>query len=188
MDGKPYQAGYHAATLRRHLWREHLGMIEAQELDASKDPNAQARHASAATTTTPARRSTSSWPTRSATTVWDKWTGQASTNTDTYRYLFRADPDDAIKTWKDYDTFVPRGTAPVKQGHLHDPYMPVEQVRKELDKIRGHLVWMPLDFLCEETMAEKGMQINSYTEVSRSSGTINFQVSLTDVPSQSVYT
>ena len=42
--------------------------------------------------------------------------------------------------------------------------MPVAQVKKELDKIRGHLVWMPLDFLCEAEMAEKGLQVNSYTE------------------------
>ena len=41
MDGQPYRAGYHAATLRRQIWREHLGMIEAQPLDASRDPNAQ---------------------------------------------------------------------------------------------------------------------------------------------------
>ena len=44
--------------------------------------------------------------------------------------------------------------------------MPVEMVRKELDRIRGHLVWMPLDFLCEEQMAERGLQVNQYTEVS----------------------
>jgi len=33
-----------------------------------------------------------------------------------------------------------------------------------LDKIRGHLVWMALDFLCEEEMAERGLQVNQYTE------------------------
>jgi phospholipase D1/2 len=164
MDGKPYQAGYHAASLRRHLWREHLGMIEAQELDASKDPNAQ-----------PVTESGNDDYTGNeeyefvadplGEQVWDKWTSQASKNTEIYRYLFRADPDDAIKTWKDYDSFAPRKT--IKQGHLHDPYMPASLVRHELDKIRGHLVWMPLDFLCEETMAERGMQVNSVTEVSR---------------------
>ena len=170
MDGKPYQAGYHAATLRRHVWREHLGMIEAQELDASKDPNAKpVTECGNDDYTGDEEYEFVADPLSD--TVWDKWTGQATKNTEIYRYLFRADPDDAIKTWKDYDTFSPRNGS-VKQGHLHDPYMPVQQVRKELDKIRGHLVWMPLDFLCEETMAEKGMQINSYTEVSRSSGTI----------------
>ena len=173
MDGKPYQAGYHAATLRRHIWREHLGLIEAQPLDASQDPNAQP-------------------PTKCMNDVgegeewefvadplgdkvWELWTKQATTNTDIYRMLFRADPDDNIKTWKDYDTFSPRNT--VKQGHLHDPYMPVKEVRAKLDQIRGHLVWMPLDFLKEEVLAENAekslksriggaLQVNQYTEVS----------------------
>jgi phospholipase D1/2 len=41
MNGKPYEARRHAATLRRYLWREHLGLLPPQELDASNDPNAQ---------------------------------------------------------------------------------------------------------------------------------------------------
>jgi phospholipase D1/2 len=162
MDGKPYEASYHAATLRRHLWREHLGMIEAQELDASNDPNARPP-----TIAMNDEYSGEEWEFVAdplSDQLWDKWTSQATTNTEIYRHLFRADPDDNIKSWKDYDTFAPRQT--VKQGHLHDPHMPVEMVRAELDKIRGHLVWMPLDFLCEENMAERGMQVNSYTEVS----------------------
>jgi phospholipase D1/2 len=40
----------------------------------------------------------------------------------------------------------------------------VEVVRQELDKIKGHLVWMPLDFLKDANMAEKGLQVNAYTE------------------------
>ncbi|KAK7885104.1 hypothetical protein LTR67_010809 [Exophiala xenobiotica] len=161
MDGKPYQAGFHAATLRRHIWREHLGMIEAQTADASEDPNAQPPTVCMNEDCSGQEE----WefvadPLGDA--VWEKWTTQATVNTDVYRHLFRADPDNNIKTWKDYDNFAPRKT--VKQGHLHDPHMPAEMVRKELDKIRGHLVWMPLDFLCEENMAERGMQVNAYTE------------------------
>lgn len=41
MDGKEYDAGFHAATLRRYLWREHLGLLPPQALDAKDDPNAQ---------------------------------------------------------------------------------------------------------------------------------------------------
>ena len=163
MDGKPYQAGYHAASLRRTLWREHLGLIEAQELDASKDPNAQPP-----TVAMNENYSGEEWEFVAdplSDKVWDLWTKQATVNTDQYRYLFRADPDNKIKTWKDYDTFTPRNSS-VKQGHLFDPYMPVKQVRAEMDKIRGHLVWMQLDFLCDEEMAEKSLQVNSYTEVS----------------------
>lgn len=42
--------------------------------------------------------------------------------------------------------------------------MPAEEVRAKLDTIRGHLVWMPLEFLKDAPMAEKGMQVNAYTE------------------------
>ncbi|KIV97940.1 hypothetical protein PV10_01637 [Exophiala mesophila] len=160
MDGQPYQAGYHAATLRRHLWREHLGMIDSQELDASKDPNAQPPNVCMNDEYSGEEWEFVADPLGDA--VWEKWCTQATTNTEIYRHLFRADPDDNIKTWADYDSFAPRKT--IKQGHLHDPHMPVDLVRKELDRIRGHLVWMPLDFLCNEEMAEKGLQVNSYTE------------------------
>ena len=42
--------------------------------------------------------------------------------------------------------------------------MPAEDIRKKLDRIRGHLVWMPLDFLRDAEMAEKGLQVNAFTE------------------------
>jgi phospholipase D1/2 len=33
-----------------------------------------------------------------------------------------------------------------------------------LNEVKGHLVWMPLDFLKDAEMAEKGMQVNQFTE------------------------
>ena len=162
MDGQPYQAGYHAATLRRHLWREHLGMIEAQELDGKDDPNAQPPNVAMNDVYSGEEWDFVADPLGDA--VWEKWCHQATVNTKQYRYMFRADPDDNILTWDDYDHFAPRKV--IKQGHLHDPYMPGLKVREELDKIRGHLVWMPLRFLETEEMAEKGLQLNSITEVS----------------------
>ncbi|KAJ5538976.1 hypothetical protein N7513_007308 [Penicillium frequentans] len=140
MNGQPYRAGRHAATLRRQLWREHLGLLPAQDYDAANEPNAR--------------------PPTDA--VWNTWTEQASVNTETYRVLFRADPDDHIKTFEDYDNFYPRGAH--KQGHLFDPYMPIAEVREKLDRIKGHLVWLPLEFLCEAEMAEPGLAVNQITE------------------------
>ncbi|RMZ81223.1 hypothetical protein DV737_g2706, partial [Chaetothyriales sp. CBS 132003] len=160
MNGQPYAAGHHAATLRRHLWREHLGLIDSQELDASKDANAQPPTVAMNTEYWGEEWDFVADPLSDA--VWDRWTKQATVNTNVYRYLFRADPDNEIKTWSDYDNFAPRSRT--TQGHLHDPYMPAKQVREELDKIRGHLVWMPLDFLCQEEMAAKGLQVNAVTE------------------------
>jgi phospholipase D1/2 len=52
----------------------------------------------------------------------------------------------------------------VKPGHIFDQFMPPEDARKKLDAIKGHLVWMPLDFLKDAEMAERGLQVNSLTE------------------------
>jgi phospholipase D1/2 len=161
MDGKDYQAGHHAATLRRILWREHLGLIPAQKLDANDDINAQ-----------PPNDGDNDYMAGDeydslvadplSDKLWEMWTGRATTNTEVFRQLFHADPDDNIKTFDDYDKFMPKDTQ--KQGHLFDMYQPVDHIRKELDKIKGHLVWMPLDFLCKAEMAEKGLQVNQWTE------------------------
>ncbi len=126
------------------LWREHLGLIPAQEIDAEKDINAQppddgyndfyANDEWDEFITDPLGDD-----------VWKMWTENATTNTKIFRHLFHADPDDNIRTFDDYDHFLPKKGH--KSGHLFDPYQPVDIVRNELDKIRGHLVWMPLRFL-----------------------------------------
>jgi len=161
MDGREYQAGHHAATLRRMLWREHLGLLPAQPLDASEDPNAQ-----------PPDVCPNSWHEGDewdklvtdplSDDVWNLWTQQATTNTEVFRHLFHADPDDNIRTFDDYQNFLPRNDT--KQGHLYNKFMPDDEIKRALDKIRGHLVWMPLNFLENAEMAEKGLAVNYYTE------------------------
>jgi len=161
MDGKEFMAGHHAASLRRILWREHLGLIPPQEMDAEQDVNAQppddgyndfyANDENDALVADPLNDD-----------LWKMWTDRATCNTGVFRHLFHADPDDHIKTFEDYDHFMPAKSH--KAGHLFDPYQPVDSVRRELDKIKGHLVWMPLMFLKDAEMAEKGMQVNSWTE------------------------
>lgn len=163
MNGQPYKAGAHIATLRRMLWREHLGLLPAQELDASNDPNALPP------TDAPNDPMDSGENAEAyqfvedplSDEVWETWTRQATTNTDVFRQLFRADPDDNILNFDDYKKFVPEG---MKQGHLFDMHMPIEEAKAKLDKIRGHLVWMPLHFLRDAQMAERGLAVNAYTE------------------------
>jgi phospholipase D1/2 len=52
----------------------------------------------------------------------------------------------------------------VKAGHIYDRITPPDEVRQKLDKVKGHLVWMPLQFLEGANMAEKGLQVNAWTE------------------------
>lgn len=188
MDGQPFKAGHHAATLRRLLWREHLGLLPTQKMDASDDPNAQPPDVCPNDIMEGPEYEFVADPLSDQ--VWDMWTGNATRNTELFRHLFRADPDDnskhlkffppslldpgqmkpdpntfplLVKTFADYQSFIPKHDK-FKQGHLHDPFMPAQEVRQKLDQIKGHLVWMPLDFLKDAEMAEKGLQVNAYTE------------------------
>ncbi|KAL2889644.1 Phospholipase D1 [Ceratocystis lukuohia] len=161
MDGKQYIAGWHAATLRRYLWREHLGLLRPQPHDASKDPNAQ-----------PPGPQSPNDPIEDETMqivadplnddLWKMWTEQATQNTEMFRHLFHADPDNYVKTFEDYDLFRPPRA--VKPGHIFDPFLPPDDIRRKLDTIKGHFVWMPLEFLKDAEMAERGLQLNQFTE------------------------
>ena len=179
MNGQPYEAGHHAATLRRYLWREHLGLLKPQALDASKDPNAQPpdvpndphdQHEAYEFVADPLSDE-----------LWDMWTSRATKNTEIFRQLFHADPDDfglptqpeltknflliffrAVKNFDDYNKFLP--SKGIKSGHIYDRMIPPQEIREKLDKIKGHLVWYPLEFLKDADMAEKGLQVNSWTE------------------------
>ncbi|KAJ5541877.1 hypothetical protein N7535_004296 [Penicillium sp. DV-2018c] len=160
MNGQSYRASKLAATLRRQLWREHLGLLPAQQYDAAGHPNARPPDECLNEIDLGAENEFVMDPLSDE--VWNTWTSQATQNTDTYRMLFRADPDDNIKTFEDYDKFRPRGTH--REGHLFDPYVPAKEVREKLDLIKGHLVWLPLQFLCDAEMAEPGLAVNQITE------------------------
>lgn len=182
MNGQPYEAGYHAATLRRYLWREHLGLLSGQEYDAKDDINAQPPTVNPDNNIYDQDESWNFVEDPLGDKLWETWTGQADRNTEIFRHLFHADPDNnsefhsvrsktaliaeltvgVVKTFDDYDRYMPsRG---VKAGHIFDQFMPPEDARKKLSEIKGHLVWFPLDFLKDAEMAEWGLQLNSFTE------------------------
>ena len=177
MDGKPFEAGYHAATLRRYLWREHLGMLPPQDLDAKDDINAQPPSVNSENDIFDRDDSYPFVEDPLSDQVWDLWMGQAEQNTKIFRNVFHADPDehskshtnreitvtnDLVKTFEDYDRYLPpKG---VKAGHVYDQFMPPEEAREKLSKVRGHLVCMPMKFLQDSEMAERGLQVNSWTE------------------------
>ena len=109
MDGQPYKAGHHAATLRRLLWREHLGLLPAQKLDASDDPNAQPPDVCPNDIMEGPEYEFVADPLSDK--VWDMWTGNATRNTDLFRHLFRADPDDNSK-YRPSPASLPTSSAP----------------------------------------------------------------------------
>lgn len=91
MAGEPYEAGHHAATLRRYLWREHLGLLEPQELDATKDSNAQPPDVPNDVHDGETYEFVAD---PLSDELWEMWTQRASKNTEVFRDLFHADPDD----------------------------------------------------------------------------------------------
>jgi len=93
MDGKPFQAGHHATTLRRYLWREHLGLLPAQELDATNDPNAQPPGDGSPNDAWDKDDSYKFVEDPLSDELWAMWTSRADKNTDIFRHLFHADPD-----------------------------------------------------------------------------------------------
>lgn len=100
MDGQPFEAGYHAATLRRYLWREHLGLLPPQPHDASGDVNAQPPGENSMNDIWDQGEWADSYKLVEdpmSDELWSTWTGQADTNTKIFRQLFHADPDDHSK-------------------------------------------------------------------------------------------
>jgi phospholipase D1/2 len=98
--------------------------------------------------------------------LWEQWTSQATLNTELYRDMFHADPDNSIKTFDDYKKFLDsKSGGGRKHGHLYDHEdLTDAQIKEQLGRIRGHLVWMPLDFLDDAEMAERGFGLNSLTD------------------------
>ncbi|KAF1811522.1 putative phospholipase PldA, partial [Eremomyces bilateralis CBS 781.70] len=165
MDGAPYTASHFAATLRRTLWREHLGLLPPQPLDASDDPNAEPPGDSENRILDDEHWQLVSDPLGDK--VWETWCQHATTNTEVFREIFHADPDNCIRNFEDYEKFLPDPkdkSHDHKFGHLIDRSVPVAEIKKQLDRIKGHLVWMPLDYLCEVEMAERGLHVNDFTE------------------------
>uniref|UniRef100_A0A8H7TNI2 phospholipase D n=1 Tax=Bionectria ochroleuca TaxID=29856 RepID=A0A8H7TNI2_BIOOC len=124
MNGETFEAGYHATTLRRYLWREHLGLLPPQSLNAEGDINAQPPTVNPENDIYDKDESWKFVEDPLSDELWEMWTSQADTNTKLFRHIFHADPDDHIKDFDDYDRYLPpRG---VKAGHVFDQFLPLK--------------------------------------------------------------
>ncbi|RKF78112.1 Phospholipase D1 [Golovinomyces cichoracearum] len=159
MDGIPFKAGYHAASLRRCLWREHLGLQTHPILNPDKCSKTKLTHKNFDLNEAPEDEFLVD-PFNNK--LWDMWTANATKNTEIFRQLFHADPDNCVKTFEDYENFLPYDTT--RFGHIYDESIPKTEIESKLNQINGHLVWMPLDFLKDEVMVEPGLQFNGWTE------------------------
>lgn len=97
MNGETFEAGYHAATLRRYLWREHLGLLPPQPINAEGDINALPPNINPNNDIYDKDDSWAFVEDPLGDDLWDFWTGQADRNTQLFRHLFHSDPDDHSK-------------------------------------------------------------------------------------------
>ena len=194
MDGQPFTASRFAASLRRQLFRKHLGLLPHQRPDR---PDANFTPITSAPNEydwgSPADRLVADPISGEFSQLWE---GTARTNTEVFSDVFHNVPNDHVRTWDDYANFFSRhfimpgneqaakekhgeghgeeqprddGTPKVDYGHV--PYEARERlggvrgVKIALGKIRGNLVEMPLEFLIGvEDLAKEGLSLNTFTD------------------------
>ncbi len=183
MNERPWRATRFAATLRRQLFRKHLGLLRPQDMsrpDANFEPIGVPN--------------TYDFGSAEDRLVIDPlsdaflnlWNSRAHRNTLAFGKVFHPVPHDDVRTWKDYDTFygcffngskagkekaaAATATPPKhKWGHVvAENFSPgprgVAEVKELLGTVRGTLVEMPLLFLIKEDIAKEGMGLNAFTE------------------------
>lgn len=180
MDGRPYRASRFAASLRRYLFRKHLGWIPDQRWDEpTRNWTPVTRDPQDYDWDSPADRAVED---PLSERLWRAWTDTARTNTEVFSKVFHNVPNDRVRNWKDYDDFFSRhfvipGAPPLKEeekagrveyGHVVREEFEgggVAEVKEWLSRVRGTLVEMPLDFLVEvEDLAKEGLSLNAFTD------------------------
>ncbi|KAI0184402.1 phospholipase D active site-containing protein [Xylaria flabelliformis] len=180
MDGSQYQASRFATSLRRQLWRKHLGWLPDQRWD---QPTSN---------WTPVTRDPQDYDWGSAADravedplsedFWNSWTETARTNTEVFSKVFHNVPNDNVRNWDEYDDFFSRHfiipgaenkdkdenrEGRVDYGHVVREEFEggVGEVKEWLSRVRGTLVEMPLEFLIEvKDLAKEGLSLNAFTD------------------------
>jgi phospholipase D1/2 len=178
MDGRPFRASKFAASLRREIFRKHLGLLKPQDMERP-DPNYEPVGIP----------NIYDWGSNEDRQVADPlsddflnlWNWRARTNTEAFAKVFHPVPDDRVKNWKEYDEYYSRFFAQdakdknnvkpslYKWGHVvaenfAQGEQGIREVKEVLSQIKGTLVEMPLLFLKEEDIAKEGVGLNALTE------------------------
>ncbi|EMD31720.1 hypothetical protein CERSUDRAFT_100185 [Gelatoporia subvermispora B] len=75
----------------------------------------------------------------------DLWNSIAKRNRDVFTEIFRPVPTNLVRTWEQYDNYVPKAIT----GHVV-PEVPLARVKDRLPGVRGALVDCPIDFLIDQ--------------------------------------
>ncbi|EUC55943.1 phospholipase D, partial [Rhizoctonia solani AG-3 Rhs1AP] len=141
-----YMATRFAATLRRKLFREHLGLIEPQVCENGNETvTSFMRPAPIPNDNELGSREDDAVADPLSDHFQGLWIGTAQKNRAIFSELFRTVPTNIIQSWADYQNYVPK----VKTGHLATEW-DFATVKAKLAQIHGHLVEAPLEFLLEQ--------------------------------------
>ena len=176
MNGEPYVASRFAASMRRYIFRKHLGLVPDQRCD---QPDAN---------WTPVSSGLNDYDFDSPADVLVRdpmhpnfhnlWRNTAKMNTEVFTRVFHNVPNDRVRTWEDYDEFFSKHFIipgkedqdtrnKVEYGHVVREEFPggVAELKEYLGRVRGTLVEMPLDFLVDvDDIAKEGLTLNSLTD------------------------
>ncbi|KAJ3299966.1 Phospholipase D1 [Borealophlyctis nickersoniae] len=172
MNGQSYpQASHFIYTMRLRLFHEHLG-IPFDSLRDIHDPVEPTQNGYKkfwnklmGSTSTPDAGDLSD-PVSDA--CWNTWLDRVNVNTETFREVFHCLPDDTVKTWKQAEEFTKaRGGEEEEAIEKDMDYMSAEQgvaanltidgkLARDilLDRIRGHAVRFPVNFLEDEDLSQ----------------------------------
>ncbi|KAL5119618.1 hypothetical protein ACEQ8H_002464 [Pleosporales sp. CAS-2024a] len=178
MDGRRWQASKFAASLRREIFRKHLGLLKPQDMERP-DQNFEPIGVP----------NTYDWGSAEDGQVTDPlsddflnlWNWRARNNTEAFAKVFHPVPDDKVRNWREYDEYYSRFFGQDKKdkenvkpslykwGHVvAENFSPGEQgvreVKEVLSTIKGTIVEMPLLFLKDEDIAKEGVELNALTE------------------------
>jgi phospholipase D1/2 len=178
MDGRQYNAAKFAASLRRQIFRKHLGLLKPQNHEQPDEnfqpigvPNAY------------------DWGCEEDRQVVDPlsddfqnlWNWRAKTNVEAFEKVFHPVPSDNVRNWQQYKDYYSRFFAQekgekeelkpskYKWGHVVAENFSqgedgIREVKEVLSTIKGTLVDMSMLFLIEEDMAKEGVGLNAFTE------------------------
>ncbi|KAL5395708.1 hypothetical protein PMIN06_003567 [Paraphaeosphaeria minitans] len=178
MDGREWRAARFAASLRRQIFRKHLGLLKPQNPERP-DENFQPIGVP----------NVYDWGSEEDRRVVDPlsedfqnfWNWRAKENTDAFGKVFHPVPSDEVRNWSQYDAYYSRFFAQdqgdkqnkkpslYKIGHVvaenfSQGEQGIREVKEILSTIRGTLVEMPLLFLKDEDIAQEGVSLNAFTE------------------------
>ncbi|PSK44237.1 Phospholipase D1 [Elsinoe australis] len=131
MDGRPYQASRFAASLRRFIFRKHLGLVPPQDYTNGRDPNF------APVNSVPVNEY--DWGSHEDHLVTDPlgeefknlWNGTAYENTQAFEKVFHPVPSDKARTWEDYESYYSKYFPLLKEDSKEQEKKADEQKIKE---------------------------------------------------------